>query len=459
MKPKALTIAGSDSSGGAGIQADLKTFSALGVYGATALTAITAQNTREVRRVYELPPGLVRAQIEAVIEDLGVDAAKTGMLYSSSIIEVVAEAVERYGFPLIVDPVVKAKSGVSLLKTEALESLKRRLLPRAVLVTPNREEAEILSGMKISNLAEAEEAARRISAETGVKAVLVKGGHLEGLESVDILYFEGGLKRFRGERVESPALHGSGCSFSAAITAWMARGSPLPEAVSRAKEFIALAIRFGLKLGGGVGPVNPLAWLEIPAEKFRVLSKLSEALALLEAEGRVFARLTPEVQMNLVYSLPKPYAQTLADVAGIPGRIVKIGGRVKPSAPPAFNSSQHLARSLLKVMEYYPSIRSALNLKYDRRLVEAAEALNMEVSFYDRGKEPEEIKTVEGASIAWGVEEALQRLRQPPDLIYHLGDLGKEPMINLFGKDPVEVVKKALKLALKAGIAESEDKV
>jgi hydroxymethylpyrimidine/phosphomethylpyrimidine kinase len=449
--PKALTIAGSDSGGGAGIQADLKTFSALGVYGMTAITAVTAQNTLEVRESYELPASLVKAQIEAVAEDLGVDAAKTGMLYSESIIRAVAEAVQRYGFPLVVDPVMVAKSGARLLKPEAFEALKDSLIPLAAIITPNRGEAEALSGMKISSLEDAERAARKISAETGVGAILVKGGHLEGGESVDVLYFKGDLKRFRAPRIKTESLHGSGCSLSAAITAWLAKGEPLPEAVAKAKEFITAAIRFGLPLGKGFGPVNPMAWVEISAEKCRVLSELSQALTLLEGEGEVFARLTPEVQINLVYSLPKPYAESIKDVAGIPGRIVRIGRKVKASAPPAFGASQHLARAILKVMEYAPELRSALNLKYDRRLVEAAEDVGFKVSHYNRREEPEEVKRVEGATIPWGVGRAVERLGQPPDLIYHLGEVGKEPMINLFGKTPLEVVEKALKLALKAG--------
>jgi len=450
--PKALTIAGSDSSGGAGIQADLKTFSALGVYGMTAITAITAQNTLEVRELYELPAGLVKAQIEAAVEDIGVDAAKTGMLYSKPIIKAAAEASRKYGFPLIVDPVITAKSGARLLKLEAFEALKDSLIPLAALVTPNREEAEALSSMKISSLEDAEKAAKKISAETGVEAVLVKGGHLEGGESVDILLFKGSLRRFSSPRVKAESLHGLGCSLSAAITAWIAKGEPLPEAVAKAKEFITATIRFGLPIGKGCGPVNPMAWMEIPAERYRVLSELSQALALLEGEGEVFARLIPEVQMNLVYSLPKIYAKTPSDVAGVPGRIVKVKGRVKASAPSAFGASQHLARAVLKIMEYASELRSALNLKYDRRLVEAAEALGFKVSHYDRREEPEEVKQVEGATISWGIGKAVERLGQPPDLVYHLGEVGKEPMINLFGRTPVEVVEKALKLALKVGL-------
>ncbi|RLI30573.1 MAG: bifunctional hydroxymethylpyrimidine kinase/phosphomethylpyrimidine kinase [Candidatus Hecatellales archaeon] len=450
--PRALTIAGSDSGGGAGIQADLKTFTTLGVYGMTAITATTAQNTLEVKESFELPAELVKAQIEAVVEDIGVDAAKTGMLYSSRIIEAVAESLSGCGFPLVVDPVMVAKSGAVLLKPEAVAALKRRLFPLATLVTPNRAEAERLSGLKISGLKEAVEAAERIAEETGVEAVLVKGGHLEGEESIDILYRKGEVKRYASPRIETRNLHGSGCSFSAAIAGWLAKGESLPEAVGKAKIFITEAIRFGFPLGKGFGPVNPAVWLQLPAEKFHVLAKLSEAVERLEEAGETFARLMPEVQMNLAYALPKPYARTVEDVAAIPGRIVKIDGRVKASAPPRFGASSHLARALLKMMEFNPEARAAINLRFDRRLVEAAEALGFKVSSYRREEEPEEVKRVEGATIPWGIESAVRRLGEPPDLVYHLGGHGKEPMINLFGRDPVEVVEKALKLAARAGL-------
>ncbi len=451
--PRALTIAGSDSGGGAGIQADLKTFTALGVYGMTALTAITAQNTLQVRESFELPPGLVKAQIEAVVEDIGVDAAKTGMLASKPIVEAVAETLASQSFPVIVDPVMVAKSGAPLLSDEAVEALKGRLLPQAFLITPNRFEAERLTGLKISSIEDAERAGRQLIRETGVKAALVKGGHLEGGESVDVLVYQGGVKLYRAPRIQTRNLHGSGCSFSAAITAWIAKGLSLPEAVAKAKEFITSAIRFSLPLGRGFGPVNPAAWLELSAERFQVISSLARAVEKIEEEGRIFAALVPEVQMNLAYALPKPYAQTVEEVAAIPGRIVKLDGKVKASAPPRFGASSHLARALLKIMEFNPEFRAALNIRYDRRLIEAAETLGFRVSSYSRAEEPEEVKMVEGATIPWGVESAVKRLGGAvPDLIYHLGGLGKEPMINLFGRTPMEVVEKALKLAMKAGL-------
>ena len=251
--PRALTIAGSDSGGGAGIQADLKTFAALGVYGLSALTAITAQNTQGVRAAQELPPELVEAQIEAVLEDIGADAAKTGMLASSAIIEVVARCVSRWNLRLVVDPVMVAKGGDPLLQPEAITTLSSVLLPLAEVVTPNLLEAEALTGQRVETLDDMRAAARAIAA-LGPRHVVVKGGH-RAADPVDV-YFDG--KRFaelRAERISTRHTHGTGCTFSAAITALLARGYTVPEAIAEAKTYITGAIRYAPGIGHGHGPV------------------------------------------------------------------------------------------------------------------------------------------------------------------------------------------------------------
>jgi len=448
--PRALTIAGSDSGGGAGIEADLKTFTALGVYGMVALTSITAQNTYEVRAVFDLPPEIVEKQIECVVEDIGVDAAKTGMLSNSGIIRAVARTVRRYGFPLVVDPVLVAKSGAPLLKPEAFNTLVKEIIPLAKVVTPNRPEAEKLSGVKIESIEDAKRAAKRISEEYGVEAVVVKGGHIAGSECVDILYFNGVFREFRSRRIETKNTHGGGCCFSAAITAELAKGKSIVEAVKLAKEFITLAIEYGLTLGRGFGPVNPVAWIAIPAEKHYVLENLRKAVELIEEHGELVSKLIPEVQMNIAMSLPKPYAKSVRDVAAIPGRIVRLNGKVKASSPPEFGASKHVARAVLKAMEYNPNIRAAANIRYSEDILKAVKELGYTISFYDRRKEPPEVKAREGASIPWGISEAVKAFGgKVPDVVYHLGDWGKEPMITVFGRDAVEVALKIIRIAKK----------
>ncbi|HEY9286712.1 MAG TPA: bifunctional hydroxymethylpyrimidine kinase/phosphomethylpyrimidine kinase [Candidatus Dormibacteraeota bacterium] len=254
--PVALTIAGSDSGGGAGIQADLKTYSALGVYGVTVITAITAQNTVGVRAVREVEPDIIRAQLDALAEDFSVGALKTGMLASSSIIGVVAEGIRRHRLePLVVDPVMVAKSGDRLLRPDAVEELRRQLLPLARVVTPNIPEAEVLSGITIQSLEDRTLAARAILA-LGAQAVVIKGGHTPDDPVVDLLVDQAGAATFTAPRVTTNQTHGTGCTFSAAIAAGLARGLSLSAAVGEARDYLSRALREAPGLGQGHGPLQ-----------------------------------------------------------------------------------------------------------------------------------------------------------------------------------------------------------
>jgi hydroxymethylpyrimidine/phosphomethylpyrimidine kinase len=252
---KALTIAGSDSGGGAGIQADLKTFAALGVYGTSALTAVTAQNTRGVLAVAEVPEEVVALQIDAVMEDIGADSAKTGMLSSPSIIETVADRIEAWGVEkLVVDPVMVAKSGDRLLQIDAIDALKSRLLPLALVVTPNIPEAEVLAGLSIQSERDARAAAAAI-AKLGPRYVVLKGGHWSG-PPLDLI-FEGDLFiELPGERIVTTNTHGTGCTFSAAVAAYLARGLQPIDAIREAKTFVTGALRASYRIGDGHSPVN-----------------------------------------------------------------------------------------------------------------------------------------------------------------------------------------------------------
>lgn len=252
MIPVALTIAGSDPSGGAGIQADLKTFHQLGVYGTAVISLITVQNTTRLSAVETLDPALVGAQIDAVLEDIPPQAVKTGALGTAAVIEVVA--ARRFDCPLVVDPIMIGKHG-ALLAPEARAALRDRLIPKASLITPNLAEAAALAGIPVRTPDEMREAARRI-AGLGAKAVLVKGGHLQAQAPVDILYCDNAFTEFPGIRIETRHTHGTGCTYSAAITAFLARGLDLPDAVARAKRFIEEAIRTNPGLGAGSGPLN-----------------------------------------------------------------------------------------------------------------------------------------------------------------------------------------------------------
>jgi hydroxymethylpyrimidine/phosphomethylpyrimidine kinase len=253
---RALTIAGSDSGGGAGIQADLKTFAAYGVYGASALTAITVQNTIAVSAVQVLPAALVRAQIEAVLSDIGADAVKTGMLGAAEVVLAVVDALAAHRPPwVVVDPVMIAKSGNTLLEPDAVAAVRERLLPCAHLVTPNAPEAAALSGHEVHSLATAREAALRLHA-LGPKAVLVKGGHLPGDDVIDVLYDGHHLHELRGPRIPGLHTHGTGCTLASAIAAGLALGAGLEAAVIDARAYVAGAIAHAPHLGRGHGPLD-----------------------------------------------------------------------------------------------------------------------------------------------------------------------------------------------------------
>ena len=253
--PTALTIAGSDSGGGAGIQADLKTFSALGVYGMSVLTAITAQNTVAVTAVHEIPSEIVAAQIDAVIADIGADVVKTGMLASSELIRIVAAKVREHRLDrLIVDPVMVAKSGDWLLREEAVAALREELLPLALVVTPNLPEAEVLIGRPVKTLDDMREAGREIVA-LGARAALVKGGHLDG-DPVDVLYAEGRMLELPARRIHTKNTHGTGCTYASAIAAYLARGESVEGAVTQAKVYLTAAIEQAYPIGHGHGPVH-----------------------------------------------------------------------------------------------------------------------------------------------------------------------------------------------------------
>jgi hydroxymethylpyrimidine/phosphomethylpyrimidine kinase len=257
---KALTIAGSDSGGGAGIQADLKTFQELNVFGMSAITAVTAQNTLGVHGVYPLSVEAVINQIEAIGTDLGTNAVKTGMLFSSEIIEAVSNCIKKFQWEnVIVDPVMIAKGGASLLQNEAVTALKKHLLPLAMVITPNIPEAEVLADMSIHTLDDRMEAAKRLH-QLGTKYVIIKGGHGEEEELIDLLYNGEEFSYFTGKRITTKNTHGTGCTFAAAVTAEIAKGNSVQGAVEIAKSFIQAAIEDDLELGNGHGPTNHWAY-------------------------------------------------------------------------------------------------------------------------------------------------------------------------------------------------------
>lgn len=443
MRPVVLTIAGSDSGGGAGVQVDLEVMTLLGCHGLSVLTALTAQNSRGVWTVEPVSPGFLREQLRVVLEDFEPQAVKTGMLWSRELIETVAEELLRFRpRVIVVDPVILAKGGERLLREDAEEALKDRLLPLATVITPNLPEAEALTGIKANSrddLVLMAEALKR----KGPQAVLIKGGHLEG-EPWDLLLDEGGPVWLKGERIGPAEVHGTGCAFSAALASFLAKGFGLREAAAEAKAYVTEGIRRAKLPGKGRWFFDPLSPLERDFLRWQVVEKLKGAYRKLKGEKRV-ASLIPEVGSNLVFALPG--ARNPEEVAGVEGRIVRFRDGIRKVGGIAFGASRHMARVVLEVMRVAPEVRSGMNVAYSAETIRVMGALGFRLGSFDRRMEPEDVKAQEGASLGWGVKEAIKELGAVPDAIFDAGDLGKEPMIRVLGKDPDEVVEKVLEVA------------
>ncbi|MGD2269433.1 MAG: bifunctional hydroxymethylpyrimidine kinase/phosphomethylpyrimidine kinase [Desulfobacterales bacterium] len=432
-----LTVAGSDSGGGAGIQADLKAITVLGGYGMSVITALTAQNTVGVQGVHAVPIGFIEKQLDSVLADIGADAAKTGMLATPEIVEVVAAGIKRYEVkPLVVDPVMVAKSGDSLLDEDARETLKKVLLPLAFVVTPNLPEAEVLCGRQVKNLDDMHEAAKRIY-DLGPENVVIKGGHL-GDRAVDLLFDGVSFETFDAPRLNQRNTHGTGCTFSAALATLLAEGHQISEALKKAKQFITRAIAAGLDIGSGHGPTNPYTHILAWQDRESVLAELNKALDFLI--HKQLGSIIPEVRSNLGYALPG--AQEYQEIAGFPGRISQIGDRVFAYRPAEFGASRHIARVILAAMKHKPELRSAMNIRFNQDILAACRKLGLQMASFDRSREPQDVKGREGSTLEWGTSAALQGMEGLPDLVYDKGEVGKEPMIRILGKNPMEVVQK-----------------
>ncbi len=428
----AMTIAGVDSGGGAGIAADLKTFAALGVHGTCVITSVTAQNTKGVLNSFDIPTEFIEEQFEAVVEDIKIDCAKTGMLSSPEIVRTVAKLVKKQKLKLVIDPVMAAEAGGKLLKDEAAGVLIDELLPLAEVMTPNVSEAEKLSGFKIRSIRDAEKAARRIH-ELGAKAVIVKGGHLEG---TDVL-FDGSYTYIDGTLVKG-GTHGSGCTHSSALTAELAKGTPLVEAAQRAKKFVERAILASVKIGGGAAPVNQLAYTLTNAERYHAIKNVEEAVEMIESNMPM--ELIPEVGCNIAMAISN--ASSILDVAAVSGRIVQFKGKPHAVGCVAFGASSHVARIVLVAMQVQSSMRAAMNIRCSEAVLSACEKVGLRIASFSREDEPEGVSTME-----WGVSEAIRSTGMVPDVIYDKGDVGKEAMIRLLGKDAKEVAGRALEIS------------
>jgi len=422
----ALTVAGSDSGGGAGIQADLKSFAAVGVHGCSVLTAITAQNTRAVESIFPLPVSEIEKQLHAVLTDFDIRAAKTGMLFSADIVKSVSGRLAKCDFPVVVDPVMIATVGDKLERRGFKEAIIRHLLPQAKLVTPNLYEAGQMAGTEVKSVEGMKAAARRIH-QLGASGVLVKGGHLRG-KLVDVLFDGGRFTEMTGFRYPKE-LHGSGCTLAASITAYLAAGLSLREAVKAARGRVAAGFMTSYKAGKGVEVINS----HFKPDRFEVWREVS--LAAGELADMLPVDFVPEVGVNVGYAVEG--AANASDVCALTGRIYRLGNDLKVGGHADFGVSKHIARIILATMAADPRMRSAANLKFREKNLQRVKAAGLAVGTFDRAQQPEGTSTME-----WGTMRAIEGLGRIPEAIYDLGDVGKEAMIRIIGRNPREILKK-----------------
>ncbi len=439
-KKAVLSIAGSDSSAGAGIQADLKTFNAMGLHGLTALTCVTAQNTQKVKKIQPLPAEIVGEQIEILTEDMNIAFAKSGMLFNEDIIKIVSEKIKQHNIKLVSDPVMFATSGDLLKNQKFTKSFKKHIIPKSYILTPNINEAQILTGFEIKKLEDIKHSCKNLH-KMGAKNVLIKGGHLQGEQCIDVFYDGEQFETISLPRIRNKKAHGSGCTLSSLIAGFLTLNNSPHLSFKKSKYTLWNMINKGYKPAKGSDVLNQTSQIinEIPKEFkseqyfnvwYELDKNIEKLLSFLPNE------LIAEVGMNFGYATPN--AEKRAEICALAGRIVKGMHRPVKCGTLRFGGSKHVASIILAAINHDKNIRSVINLKYSWKIVDTCKKNNLKIGFFNRAEEP---KTVE-STMEWGTKEVIQKHGFVPDIIYDIGSVGKEPMIRLLGKNPDNVIKK-----------------
>jgi hydroxymethylpyrimidine kinase / phosphomethylpyrimidine kinase / thiamine-phosphate diphosphorylase len=443
MKPTiAMTIGGSDPSAGAGIQADLKAFTALDVHGVSILTCITVQNTQTVKKIIPLPPGDIKQQIDHIVEDIPIHFVKTGLLYQPEIARIIAAEAKKHKWTLVVDPVLVATSGDTLSTTNLTEEIKNTLLPVSTIITPNIPEAEALTNSSINSTDDMKNAAKKIHT-MGAKYVIIKGGHQKEKQAND-LYYDGEQFIFRSlPRIPQKKAHGSGCTFSALLTGLLSKEYDVEFSFILAKAMVWNMINTGYHLGKGsdvlqiTSKIANNAPYSLPTsdhvDVWMTLSRfLQDILDMLPLS------FIPEVGMNIGYALQ--HAKSKEDICALNGRIIRSTTKAQRCGTLQFGSSKHIASIILAVMKTNPDIRCAMNIKYSPKNLSLCEQTSYRISSFDRTYEPKDVSS----TMEWGTKTAIEQSKTCPDIIYDKGGIGKEPMIRILGKNPEEVYTKLI---------------
>ncbi|MDR2018045.1 MAG: PfkB family carbohydrate kinase [Syntrophobacterales bacterium] len=432
-----LTIAGYDPSSGAGITKDLDVFFSLRVHGLSVPTATVAQGPRGVEAVYPTPANQFAFMLGMAGLGMRIDGIKIGVVWDEIHLREIASFIkDKKNIPVVIDPVLRAKNETPLITTEGLRYLIDTIFPVASVVTPNIPEASVITGRIIENTDDMKEVAETIC-RMGPRAVVVKGGHMAG-EPVDVLYDGRNFSLFQKRR-RNKHVHGTGCTFSAALTAFLSHGYPLRESFLACQEYMATMLNESYHIDEK-GYFYSSAGLthSKEADRYRVISTLRKAGAHLTERNIV--EFIPEVQLNVCYGIAN--ASGIEDIAAFPGRIGSHEGRVLVKSEPRFGASSHVARMVLTFMKHYPWVRSCANVRFSEETIKKARTEGMDVILADGKVEPKPSEEWIGENFDPLVEKALQGTNHPPDIIYDMGDIGKEAIIRLFAEDPLKLIKK-----------------
>ena len=428
-----LSIGGSDPSSGAGIQSDLRIFSTDNVYWLTVITAITGQNTLKFGKVEPVSVNILKNQLQLVFSDFKIDGIKIGMVYDSQIIKTIYQQLKKLKIPIVVDPVIKSTTGGELLKKSAIKDYQKYIIPLATVITPNKYEAEILSKTKINSKNIPEKTAKVIQ-KMGAKNVSITGIQTNENKISDFI-FEKSEKYVISSNKISKINHGSGGNYASAILFSLAKNKSIKESLRFAKQYTYDSIKNAKKIGKGIAitDIN---------KKDSIERELSESIQKFTGIKNIYKNI-PECQTNFVYSKKNP--KSIKEILGISGRIVKAGKKVIVAGDLEYGGSKHVATALLTVNKKFPQIQSAINIKYQNTTISKIKKLKFIVSRYDRSQEPIDVKN-KGSTIEWGIKSAIKNLKESPDVIFHIGGFGKEPMIIIFGDTPKKILKKISKI-------------
>lgn len=428
-----LSIGGSDPSSGAGIQSDIKVFYSFDVHGLTVITSITGQNTSTFGMIEPVSQKILKNQLESILTDFKIDGVKIGMVFNSQIIKILYQELKKLKIPIVVDPVIKSTTGGLLIEKSAIKDFQKYIIPLATIITPNKFEAEILSKTKISAKNSLKKIGKIIQ-KMGARNVVITGIKGKNNQIIDFVLENNRNYTISGDFIARNN-HGSGCNYSAAILFALAKNKSIQESLRFAKEFTYKSIKNAKKVGKGISVTDIYKKDKISLELLKSINEFVEI-------KNIYKNI-PECQTNFVYSKENP--KSINDILGISGRIVKTGNEVTVAGNLSYGGSKHVATALLTISRKYPEIRSAINLKYQNSTILKTKKSKLLVLRYDRTKEPKNVKS-NGSSIEWGIKRAIKDLKNTPDIIFHKGDFGKEPMIIIFGKNPNDTIEKILKI-------------